>query len=352
MKKRFYLIAAISFFAATLLCAQSSTGAVHSSVSIEDVIRKFDTAVLNASIPKAEVAIGFISYANTETSGTVVPWIQVEIKKAAAKMRRISIVQSKNLHQQEQKGIATHGASFDKAKNKASSAKYIITGRYYENKDSVELTLELMSTDGKLPASNTAVIPLTELENRNLTLYPENKAQAETISKDFEKAEEELQTEHSSQEKTQAGEPNGTIQITAVMLDAEDNLVDILYPGDTVKFKVSVNEPAYIAILGIDANGHQYRLPVKNNFLWAESPRIFPDTDMEYQVVEGVFGAEYIFIYAASNEQSLPKLEYEGQYTQNNLAAASRGIKAVKKAEKSAKTKIGVYKIIYTVLEK
>ena len=351
MKKRFMLAAVISGVVIAALSAQQS---------IEGVLRKFDGAISQAAIPKAQVSIGFISYAETDTSGTVVPWMQSEIKKAAAKMRRINLIQSKTLMPQEQTGIATRGASFGKQRTiAAKDRKYILTGRYYENKSAgvVELTLELSSTDGKLLASETAVIPITEITDRNLTLYPENLAQAEAIKEEFTQAAAEVQSAPpaaatKTPQKTAsspAAAKSGTIDITAVMLDPDNNLVDILYPGDTVKFLVSTGKDAYIAIMGIDANGKQYSLPVKDNFLKADMPRTFPDDDVDYQVVDGVFGTEHLFIYAASNPDMLPKPVSEGAYQPNTVLNAARGMVAVAKRKK---LETGVFVIPYTVMRK
>ena len=334
--------------------------ALSAQQSIETVLRKFDGAISQAAIPKAHVSIGFISYAETDTSGTVVPWMQSEIKKAAAKMRRINLIQSKALPPQEQTGIATRGASFGKQRTiAAKDRKYILTGRYYENKSAgvVELTLELSSTDGKLLASETAVIPITEITDRNLTLYPENLAQAEAIKEEFTQAAAEVQSAPpaaatKTPQKTAsspAAAKSGTIDITAVMLDPDNNLVDILYPGDTVKFLVSTGKDAYIAIMGIDANGKQYSLPVKDNFLKADMPRTFPDDDVDYQVVDGVFGSEHLFIYAASTPEGLPKPVSEGAYQPNTVLNAARGMVAVAKQKK---LETGVFVIPYTVMKK
>ena len=373
MKKQFYLMAMVSFFAASLLCAQSSTGSVRSLVSIETVLRKFDGAISQAAIPKAQVSIGFISYAETDTSGTVVPWMQSEIKKAAAKMRHIDVIQSKMLPPQEQTGIATRGASFGKQRTLApKDRKYILTGRYYENKSAgvVELTLELSSTDGKLLASETATILMTEISDRNLTLYPENLVQAEAIKEEFTQAAMEIQSVppvaanktpqktgsaaaaskalHQST-STSSAASTGTIDVIAVMLDPDNNLVDILYPGDTVKFLVSTDKDAYIAIIGIDAKGNQYSLPVKDNFLKTDMPRTFPDDDVDYQVVDGVFGSEHLFIFAASTPEGLPKPVSEGAYQPNTVLNAARGMVAVAKRKK---LETGVFVIPYTVMRK
>ena len=369
MKKRFIAAACIS---CALICTLSA------QQSIEGAFRKFDTAVQQASIPQADIALGFISYAETDTSGTVVPWMQGEIKKAAAKMRRLNLIQSKQLTTQEQTGIATRGASFGRQrKAQAKDRKYILSGKYYENRanGTVELTLELSAADGKLFASETAVIPMAELMDRNLTLYPANLAQAEAIKKEFTEASAEIQNVNLSavtsvenpksvsevevpenREKAgvnnkimSKGESRGAIQMTAVMLDSENNLVDILYPGDTVKFTISTGKDAYIAIMGIDANGDQYWLPVKNNLLKADTPRTFPDGDVDYQVLDGVFGTEHLFIYAASNPEGLPKPVSEGAYQPNTVLSATRGMTAVSKRKK---LETGVFVIPYTVMRK
>lgn len=371
MKKWFILAAVISSVVIGTLSAQQS---------IEGVLHKFDQAISQSPIPKAQVSIGFISYAETDTSGTVVPWMQSEIKKAAAKMRHIDVIQSKMLPPQEQTGIATRGASFGKQRRGGQKdQKYILTGKYYENNTAgvVELTLELSSTGGKLLASETAVIPMMDISNRNLTLYPENLAQAEAIKKEFTQAAAEVQNTEAvdidkidipeSKQKNVSGNADtpqknasgiiaapsgrktGTIDITAVMLDSENNLVDILYPGNTVKFTITTGKDAYIAIMGIDAHGDQYWLPVQNNFLRADTPRTFPDGDVDYQVVDGVFGSEHLFIYAASTPDGLPKPVGEGTYQPNTVLNATRGMTAVAKQKK---LETGVFVIPYTVMKK
>ncbi|MGP1594580.1 MAG: DUF4384 domain-containing protein [Treponema sp.] len=339
---------------------------VFAEMTIKDVIHNFDTAVLNASIPKAEVALGFISYADTETSGTIVPWLQSEIKKAAGKTRRITIVRSGILNTQEQAGIATRGASFGKPK-KAANNTFILTGIYYENQNTVELTLELSRTDGTLFASETAIIPLQEVTNRHLTLYPANKKQADSIKETVEQAagellalsqtqikkgtkdEEKAPVKNSTQQTARALESD-TIEVIAAMLDKDFNLVDILFPGDTVQFMICTDTDSYIAIMGIDANGNQYSLPIKNNFLQADIPRKFPDNnEIDYTVLNGVFGSEYLLIFAASDPAGLPAPVEHGIYKPETLIQAARGLAAVKK---SKKIQTGIYAIPYTVMKK
>lgn len=140
---------------------------------------------------------------------------------------------------------------------------------------------------------------------------------------------------------------NGAVQITAAMLDSENCLADTLHPGDTVKFMVSTNQDSFIRIMGIDANGNTFWLPVKDNFMPADAVRTFPDDeDTDYQVVDGVYGAEHLFIYAATDKSQLPDETSEQKYRPSLITTTTRGITGVKKHKKLT---TGVFKISYTV---
>ena len=140
---------------------------------------------------------------------------------------------------------------------------------------------------------------------------------------------------------------NGAVQITAAMLDSENCLADTLHPGDTVKFMVSTNQDSFIRIMGIDANGNTFWLPVKDNFMPADVVRTFPDDeDTDYQVVDGVYGAEHLFIYAATDKTQLPDETSERKYRPSLITNTTRGITGVKKHKKLT---TGVFKISYTV---
>ena len=140
---------------------------------------------------------------------------------------------------------------------------------------------------------------------------------------------------------------NGAVQITAAMLDSENCLADTLHPGDTVKFMVSTNQDSFIRIMGIDANGNTFCLPATDNFMQAAAVRTFPDDeDTDYQVVDGVYGAEHLFIYAATDKSQLPDETSERKYRPSLITTTTRGITGVKKHKKLT---TGVFKISYTV---
>lgn len=305
--------------------------------SISDAIRKFDLAMLNAQVSKGETVITSINYSDTNSSGSIVGWIQNEIKLAAAQSQipRLTIVQPNSLLPEEQTAViaATRGAPMKP--RKASKKKFVLTGTYQQVEDNVEVYLFLKTEGGADFSSAKVLIPMSEVTKRKLTLYPQNVEQAKEVYKDVE----------SSKKTAAKQEPEKTISVTAAMLDSENNVVDILHPGDVVNFVVNCDCDCYIAIMGIDANGNKYWLPIENPKMNANEARRFPDSDVEYTIVDGVFGAELLYVYAADSPSGLPKLTDDEKYQPNAIASTTRGFVATKKSGKK-----GVFAIPYTVI--
>lgn len=324
--------------------------------SISDGIRRFDNVLFEKQIQRAETAIGFVYYSDSETCGSVVPWIKNEIKRAAARTMRIKIIDTSSLSSEGQI-VATRGVSFGQMKKSSEQKKYIISGTYFPNAENLELFLDLKDSTGELVASEKILIPMSEIKSLNLTLFPKNSMQANQILKDFEDAKiasaTEIKVSLSSLKKNSVEILN--IQpdylITAAMLDSEDNLVNMLYPNDIVKFMISVEKDSYIAILCIDANGDKNWLLVENNFIRAGEVRTFPDLkDTVFKVVDGVYGAEQILIYASTSEKGLPEQTSTGRYARNDIQKITRGIMAVKQSS-AENYETSVFKITYTVME-
>jgi len=171
-----------------------------------------------------------------------------------------------------------------------------------------------------------------------LTYKPENLELAKTIYKDIETA------------KTEAKKNSLPIKIEARMLNIDGNKVDILYPNDDIKFKVCTDCDSYIAIMGIDSTGTEYWLEINDNFMQAGIPRIFPDADIKYIVKnDGIFGQEYLYIFAASFKEDLPQENIETVYTSNNITKRVRaGIMSVRNSNNRA---MGYIEIPYTILK-
>lgn len=314
--------------------------------SISDGIRRFDNVLFEKQIQRAETAIGFVYYSDSETCGSVVPWIKNEIKRAAARTMRIKIIDTSSLSSEEQI-VATRGVSFGQMKKSSEQKEYIISGTYFPNAENLELFLDLKDSTGELVASEKIIIPMSELKSLNLTLFPNNSMQANQISKDFEDSFLYRVKERSG--LIAITKPD--YLITAAMLDSEGNLVNMLYPNDIVKFMISVEKDSYIAILCIDANGDKNWLPVAYNFIRAGEVRTFPDLkNTIFKVVDGVYGAEQILIYASTSEKGLPEQTSTGRYAKNDIQKITRGITAVKQSS-AENYETSVFKITYTVME-
>ncbi len=343
-----------------LLSVMLLLGAAGFSQSVADAVRAFDMAVFNSSGTRADTAVGFINYGDTGTCGSVAPWIQAEIKKAAASTRRISVVESAAVVPEAKTVVATRGAygQLSSAK-KTGTHSFVLSGTYYENGENLELFLSLYTDDGRLFASESALIPLSEIRRRKLTLYPENLARAEQINEDFATTESEQKQEssaHSTSAPSKLVKTNDDMSkktsflITAAMLDERDNLVDILHPNDIVRFMISTQKDSYIALLCIDANGDKNWLPVQNNFMRAGEVKVFPDiAGHVYKVVDGVYGAEQILVYASTSPAGLPEQNSGGTYQSGDIQQISRGIMAVKQ-QSAEEYETNVYKITYTVM--
>lgn len=116
--------------------------------------------------------------------------------------------------------------------------------------------------------------------------------------------------------KVQASENSGSsktsqsnaLTVTASMINDNGESVSLLHPKDVIRFKVSTDKNAYLAILCIDAKGEEDWLPMQSNYIRAGESRIFPDIPgVILRVQDGVFGNEQVKVYAATNESELPR---------------------------------------------
>lgn len=321
-----------------------ATGFVFSEKSVDEVLKNFDNALLKSSSTTAQTAIGFITYADTNTSGTVATYFQKEIEKAAKNTRRIKIVPSSSMGESEQVVVATRSVNLGMMKKKnTTSRKYVIDGIYIERNENIVLTLFMRDSDGEIVSEQTAEIRKKEIDDKKLTLYPENIKLAAMIQQDFDSV-----SQVNVQENKMA-DAEKKILIAASMLDKENNLVNILYPDDTVKFKVSTNHNCYLAILMISADGEKQWLPISDSFMTANTTRYFPDIPgAVLRVMDGFFGAEQVVIYAASTREALPPQTDEGIYTKQNLQQ-TRKFQLERQQEDVA---MGTFKITYTVMRK
>ena len=345
MKKILSVLAVLSFFP---LFAENS---------ITDVLKEFDKILMEGQNTRAQMTIGFITYEDSNSCGSIVPYFQNEIREAALNTRRISIVKTTELTEYEQAGIATRGLNMGMSKKARTNKNpaYNLDGVYYDRGSNIELVLTMHNADGKVFAKRSAFIPKSVISENKLTLYPENKNLAETVQTDFETSEKELEKEKSEKNDknfdNSKAEKSAKIGLSASMLDANGNLVNMLYPNDKVCFKISADKDCYLAILCIDANGAKSWLPMTNNFIEADKVRLFPDISGAVLRVadDGVFGAEQVIIYACSKKEGLPSKTDGGKYSSSDLHAIMRRQKSVRNY---GDLESGIFKITYTILKK
>ena len=104
-----------------------------------------------------------------------------------------------------------------------------------------------------------------------------------------------------------ASSSGSKFSVAVSMINEAGQEVSVLHPKDAVRFKVSSNANAYLAILCVDARKEETWLPLQSNFIRAGESRIFPDMPgAVLRVEEGVYGNESVKVFAAAVEKDLP----------------------------------------------
>ncbi len=324
--------------------------------SVEEVMQGLDEVVEGYGYEEALVTIGFITYQDSNTCGTIVPYIQERIKKASENLQHIKIVKTTELSEYEQSGITTRGLSRGIGDDNSTSKqkKLILDGTY--TPESGHILFQLTLHDVENDFWEYAAIWVTLEEAADYTLYPQNIKLAETVQEDFNEITNQTDTTDSNQNNNQNNsQVNNTasakrITLAASMLDSNGELVNILHPNDIVRFKITTDFDCYISILCIDANGEKTWLPTTSNFMEANTPRLFPDISGSVLRVanDGVFGAEQVVIYASTSRDGLPSKGDNGKYTSQDLHMI---MKNQQNARKDKNNKTGTFKITYTIIK-
>lgn len=324
--------------------------------SVEEVMQGLDEVVEGYGYEEALVTIGFITYQDSNTCGTIVPYIQERIKKVSENLQHIKIVKTTDLSEYEQSGITTRGLSRGIGDDNSTSKqkKLILDGTY--TPESGHILFQLTLHDVENDFWEYAAIWVSLEEAADYTLYPTNIKLAETVQEDFNEITNQTDTTDSNQNNNQNNsQVNNTasakrITLAASMLDSNGELVNILHPNDVVRFKITADFDCYIAILCIDANGVKTWLPTTSNFMEANVSRLFPDISGAVLRVanDGVFGAEQVVIYASTGKEGLPSQGDNGKYTSQDLHMI---MKNQQNARKDKNNKTGTFKITYTIIK-
>lgn len=322
-----------------LVCGLSCAGALDVSEEVSKAIGKI--------IPEKNTVIQVETPAYSET-GTASPFslylkdmIELALSDAGKELFSLDADRQSELFMSELKDSGVYEIDAESwVRRKFPDG--VLASEFIRHGDKVQVFFSYRQFAGNTKKSS---VTFSAGSLRGMKYEPDNYELAKNVAEDFIKAEDDFVKSSSSAPEA------SSFRITAAMLDAQDNLVDILHPNDTVRFMISTEKDLYIALLCIDANGDKNWLPLQNNFMRAGEVRTFPDiAGQVYKVVDGVYGAEQILVYASTSPAGLPEQDSGGTYRRGDIQQTARGIMAVRQ-QSAEQYETGVFKITYTVME-
>jgi len=236
------------------------------NASAEDEVERVLSAMAKAVNQKTTIAVGRISYADTQTVSSLSAWLKNSIIAGAQK-------------QQDKFQVATESESADFAVSSRgltvetpvanSAVQAVVMGTYSPLDNGAEVSVQLISTSGSrvVLASERFVIPAAELQRRRLSLLPERDNTAISAA-EFEARQKAVDP--------YAGKNNKwTFTVTPDVLDG------IYYDGDLMSMRLYSARDCYFRIIHVDVNGiTQIIYPTSaqdNNFIRAGETRRIPD---------------------------------------------------------------------------
>jgi hypothetical protein len=236
------------------------------NASPDDEVERAVSAMAKAVDQKTVVAIGRISYADTQTVSGLSAWIKNAIISGAEKQQ--SKFQIATESESSSLALASRGLEVETPVT-GSRIQAIVAGSYSHLDKDAEVSIRLVSTGGNRAVLSSArfVIPAAELERRRLSLLPE-KDNAVITKAEFEA-------------KQQAVDPYAGKNNKWAFTVIPDVLDGIYYDGDYMSMQVYSERDCYFRIIHVDVNGNtQVIYPTSandNNFIRAGQTRRIPD---------------------------------------------------------------------------
>ncbi|MDR0472244.1 MAG: DUF4384 domain-containing protein [Treponema sp.] len=236
------------------------------NASADDEVARAVSDMAKAVSQKTVIAVGRISYADTQTVTGLSAWVKNGIIAEAQKLRDRFQVATES--ESADFAVSSRGLTVETpAAN--SSIQAVVTGNYTPLDNGAEFSLRLVSTSGNkaVLAATKFVIPASELERRRLSLLPIR--DNEVISKaEFERKQQAVVS-------YSGGNNRWAFTVTPDVLDG------IYHDGDLMSMQVYSERDCYFRIIHIDVNGNtQVIYPTSsndNNFIRAGQTRRIPD---------------------------------------------------------------------------
>jgi len=301
------------------------------SVSADDEVERAVTAMAKAVNQKTVIAVGRISYADTQTVTGLSAWVKNAVISGAQK-------------QGGKFQVATDSESADFAVSSRgltvetpvvnTSIQAVVTGSYSPLDSGAEVSLQLVSASGNKAVLSSAkfFIPASELERRRLSLLPVRDNAVITKS-EFDRKQQAVVS-------YSGGNNKWAFTVTPDVLDG------IYYNGDLMSMLVYSARDCYFRIIHIDVNGNtQVIYPTSandNNFIRGGQTRRIPD-NTRFRMGPP-FGEEIIL--AAAYDRPFTTGQLSGALSADNI---SRGL-TVESDTKTAMAPSATAKFSYTIL--
>ena len=252
------------------------------NVTLNDEIERALSVMARAVDQRTTIAVGRISYGNTETVTALSAWLGNAIIAGAQRHRDKLQVASES--ESVDFAVSSRGLTVDTQ----SGVQAVVIGNYSPLDNGAEVSLHLVATSGNkaVLASSRFAIPASELERRGLSLLPE-KGGAVVTQAEFE-ARQLVVNPYEGRNNRWA------FTITP------DTLNGIYREGDYMTMRLYSAQDCYFRIVHVDVNGStQVIYPTTardSNFIRAGETRRIPD-NTRYRMGQP-FGEEMILAAA------------------------------------------------------
>jgi len=301
------------------------------NVSAEEEVQRAVATMARNVDKKTVVAIGRISYGDSQTVSSLSSWLKNSIIAGANRQENFSIASD---NESSGFAVASRGLTVTPAAVFASSIQAVVIGSFIHLDSDAEVSLQLVSTGGnrEILSSSRFIISASELQRRRLSLLPENNNVAVTRNQ-FEERQKAIEP--------YAGKNNKwNLTVTPDVLDG------IYYNGDYMTMRIYSQRDCYFRITHVDVNGNtQVIYPVSsrdNNFIRAGETRQIPD-NTRYRLHEP-FGEEMILV--AAYDQPFIQGQISGSFSADSIA---RGLTVVDNNRVSISPS-ATAKLCYTIL--
>jgi len=301
------------------------------SVSADDELERAVSAMAKAVNQKTVIAVGRISYADTQTVTSFSAWVKNGIIAGAQKQR-------------DKFQVATDSESADFAVSSRgltvetpvvnTSIQAVVTGSYSPLDNGAEVSLQLVSASGNKAVLSSAkfVIPASELERRRLSLL--------TVRDNAAITKAEFDRKQQAVVSYSGGNNKWAFTVTPDVLDG------IYYNGDLMSMLIYSARDCYFRIIHIDVNGNTQVIyptsPNDNNFIRAGQTRRIPD-NTRFRMGPP-YGEEIIL--AAAYDRPFTSGQLSGPLSADNI---TRGL-TVESDTNTAMSPSATAKFSYTIL--